>query len=492
VLFNSLQFALFFPVVTALFFALRPRRRQFLLVAASCWFYMAFVPAYLLIILALIAVDYGAAILIDRADGRRRRLYLALSIVANVGMLAWFKYLNFLLSNGALAWGLVTHQAPPSWHLDIILPIGLSFHTFQSMSYTIEVYRRRVPVTRDVVRYALYVLFYPQLVAGPIERPYHLLPQLGLEEPFDYDRVTSGLKLMAWGLFKKMVIADRLAMLVAPVYNAPEAYHGPVLAAATVAFAFQIFCDFSGYSDVAIGAAEVMGVRLVQNFNRPYSASSIAEFWQRWHISLSTWFRDYVYVPLGGNRVARPRWFVNLLVTFMVSGLWHGAKWTFVIWGALNGLYLIAGIVLAPARASLARLTGLVRTPRLAAALGTALTFLLICVAWVFFRANSVSDAVQIIGRIFGDGAGWRALATTPVRQWIPATVTGFHLRDAAIVAAAIGLMEAIHWVQRAGSVRALVSRQPIWVRWSLYYAICVAIIMLRPKAPQQFIYFQF
>ena len=367
-LFNSWQFALFFPVVTALFFALPPRRRQYMLLAASCVFYMAFIPAYLLIILALIGIDYAAGLWIERAEGTRRRMYLLLSLVANVGMLAWFKYINFALSNAALAWGFATHTPPASWHLDIILPIGLSFHTFQSMAYTIEVYKRRSPATRDLAQYALYVLFYPQLVAGPIERPQHLIHQLTLEEPFDYDRVTAGLQLMAWGLFKKMVIADRLAVVVAQVYDAPRQFGGPALALGTVFFALQIFCDFSGYSDVAIGAAQVMGVKLMRNFDRPYSARSIAEFWQRWHISLSTWFRDYVYIPLGGNRAARSRWFTNLLITFTVSGLWHGAKWTFVAWGALNGLYLIAEIMLAPARERLVVLTGLSRVPWLRAA----------------------------------------------------------------------------------------------------------------------------
>ncbi|MDT7604999.1 MAG: alginate O-acetyltransferase complex protein AlgI, partial [Acidobacteriota bacterium] len=344
-LFNSLHFLIFFPVVTTLFFVLPHRLRWAMLLAASCYFYMVFKPLYILILAFTIIVDYTAGILIEDAKGRRRKAYLVASICANVGVLAFFKYYNFL--NGSLreALGALHLAAPVPPLLHILLPIGLSFHTFQSLSYTIEVYRGRHPAERHAGIFALYVMFYPQLVAGPIERPQNLLHQFHERHYFDYPRVVAGLQLMLWGMFKKVVIADRLSPFVNLVYDDPHSYRGVSFIVATIFFAFQIYCDFSGYSDIALGAAQVMGFTLMKNFDRPYFSKSISEFWKRWHISLSTWFRDYVYLSLGGNRVSRPRWYFNLFFTFLVSGLWHGANWTYVIWGALNGVYLIAEIV---------------------------------------------------------------------------------------------------------------------------------------------------
>jgi len=334
-LFNSFTFLIFFPVVVAVYFAIPHRFRWAWLLAASCYFYMAFIPVYIFILFFLIAIDYVAGILIEGAEGTRRKWYLVMSIVANVGMLAVFKYFNFLNAN-ARAVAEVFHWPYGLPALNIILPIGLSFHTFQAMSYTIEVYRGRHKAERHLGIYAIYVMFFPQLVAGPIERPQNLIHQFREVHDFDYDRVTEGVKRMAFGLFMKVVIADRLADYVNPVYNNPYTYEGLTLVIATIFFALQIYCDFAGYSQMAIGAAEVMGFKLMRNFNRPYLSRSISEFWSRWHISLSSWFRDYLYIPLGGNRVAPLRWYYNLFVTFLLSGLWHGANWTFVIWGALN------------------------------------------------------------------------------------------------------------------------------------------------------------
>ncbi len=302
-LFNSVQFLIFFPVVTALYFVLPHKYRWAMLLAASCIFYMVFIPAYILILASTIIVDYIAGIYIERSTGARRRLFLIISIISNVGFLAFFKYFNFLNGNIAFLARLI-HWNYPINVLYIILPIGLSFHTFQAMSYTIEVYRGTQRAERHFGIYALYVMFYPQLVAGPIERPGRLIHQFYEEHHFDYVRVTSALKLMTWGLFKKVVIADRLAMIVNPVYNNPAQYNGMTLALATVCFAYQIYCDFSGYSDIARGSAQAMGFDLMDNFNRPYFAKSIAEFWKRWHVSLSTWFRDYVYIPMGGEQGA--------------------------------------------------------------------------------------------------------------------------------------------------------------------------------------------
>jgi D-alanyl-lipoteichoic acid acyltransferase DltB (MBOAT superfamily) len=337
-IFNSLEFLAFFPIVTLLYFVV-PRRMQWaLLLIASCIFYMAFRPVYVLILVFTILVDYVAGLLIAPAVGWRRRAWLGASIAANVGVLAVFKYWNFAAGNLN---GLAGRPLVPL--LDILLPIGLSFHTFQAMSYTIEVYRGRQPPERHLGIYALYVMFYPQLVAGPIERPQNLLPQFRDGHEFDAARVTRGLSLMMWGFFKKIVVADRLAIAVNHVYARPGDFDGAALLLATYAFAFQIYCDFSGYSDIALGSAEVMGFELMKNFDRPYASASVAEFWRRWHISLSTWFRDYLYIPLGGSKVGPARTGANLLIVFLVSGLWHGANWTYVAWGALHGLYIIVG-----------------------------------------------------------------------------------------------------------------------------------------------------
>ena len=331
-LFNSMSFFVFFGLVTPTYFLLPHRFRWLLLLAASCVFYMAFVPVYLLILLFTIIVDYFAGLLIHGSTGKTRKLWLVASIVSNVGVLFFFKYFNFFNEN-------LTHLAEfLNWQysirsLQILLPIGLSFHTFQAMSYTIEVYYGRQQPEKHFGIYALYVMFYPQLVAGPIERPQNLLPQFREVHSFDPYRVSLGLSRMIWGLFKKVVIADRLVYLVDVVYVHPGYYDGLSLFTATIFFAFQIYCDFSGYCDIALGAAQVMGFHLMENFEQPYFSRSISEFWRRWHISLSTWFKDYLYIPLGGNRLTLVRTWGNLAIVFLVSGLWHGANWTYIVWG---------------------------------------------------------------------------------------------------------------------------------------------------------------
>jgi D-alanyl-lipoteichoic acid acyltransferase DltB (MBOAT superfamily) len=477
-LFNSLQFAVFFPVVTALYFALPHRLRGAMLLIASCCFYMAFVPKYIVILAFTIAIDYAAGLLIHRSAGRTRLLWLVTSIVANVGVLAFFKYFNFInetLRTAALTAG----QAYSVPALDIILPIGLSFHTFQSMSYTIEVYRGHQEVERNIARFALYVMFYPQLVAGPIERPQHLLEQLKVEHRFDYERVKSGLQLMAWGLFKKVAIADRLAQAVNAVYGDATQYSGAAILVATYFFALQIYCDFSGYSDIAIGSAQVMGFRLMRNFDRPYFSQSISEFWRRWHISLSSWFRDYVYVPLGGSRRSGWRRAFNLMVVFTLSGLWHGANWTFVIWGALNGVYLVASIVSARARRSMVRLSGLDRLPQLHSMLRRVLTFHLILLSWVFFRAQSVGDAGTMLHAVLTNRPGLGIAFDS--------------IGGRTMVVMAVGLLLVFELLQSRTSIRAFISSKPWPVRWPAYMALIVLLLLLGDFASQQqFIYYQF
>jgi alginate O-acetyltransferase complex protein AlgI len=472
-LFNSLAFLVFFPIVTTLYFLLPQRVRWMLLLAASCIFYMYFIPIYILILFFTILIDYAAGILIERSEGATRKRYLVISIISNVGVLAFFKYFNFMNGNlDHLAH--VIHWNYPIQNLAIILPIGLSFHTFQAMSYTIEVYRGNQKAERHLGIYALYVMFYPQLVAGPIERPQNLIHQFYEHHAFDYRRVTDGLKLMLWGFFKKIVIADRLAELVNQVYDHPHQYTGIPLIIATYFFAFQIYCDFSGYSDIAIGAAQVMGFKLMDNFNRPYFSKSIAEFWKRWHISLSTWFKDYLYIPLGGNRVSVPRWYFNLFVVFLISGLWHGASWTFVVWGALHGVYLILGQATLPIRSHIYRALGLDQHGKAVRLWKVFITFHLVVLGWIFFRAHSMSDALYVITHLVGQ---------------LSLGLDGFNVALALVV---ILFMESIHLLQRHRQMRSFLSTKPWYIRWAVYYTLTMAILFFGKMGEQSFIYFQF
>ncbi|HZV21753.1 MAG TPA: MBOAT family O-acyltransferase, partial [Hyphomicrobiales bacterium] len=440
--------------------------------------------SYILILACLILLDYWAGLLIERSAGARRKRFLLLSLAANILMLGVFKYCNFFLGS----FGGLTRLIGPGWTapvLHIVLPLGLSFHTFQSMSYTIEVYRGKQRAERHLGIYALYVMFYPQLVAGPIERPQHLLHQLRSEHHFVEDDFVAGLRLILLGFFKKVVVADRLALLVNAVYGDPRRFSGPVLLIATLFFSFQIYADFSGYSDIAIGAARVMGFRLMTNFRRPYFASSVAEFWQRWHISLSTWFRDYVYIPLGGSQTGWTAWQLNLLATFLISGLWHGANWTFVAWGAVNGLFLIGLNVL---RSSLKLNSG--GSSVALKALGTAATFGLISWSWVFFRASSLSEARFVFSRIFLDAR----LFLSPGEVWRQTASVAGSSHVLALAAAAIaGLMvvDGIIELQESGKLRR-VGEYPVVLRWSVYYSGLAAILLMGSFNPQKFIYFQF
>ncbi len=487
-LFNSLEFLLFFPIVTAVYFFLPQRVRAGFLLLASCVFYMSFVPAYILILAFTIFVDYFAGMLIEGAEGRERKCFLVASIFANVGVLALFKYYNFLDWN--LDWLLQRFGRHTPWpFLAIALPIGLSFHTFQAMSYTIEVYRRRQRAERNLHIYALYVMFYPQLVAGPIERPQNLLHQFYEHHEFRYRRVTGGLKLMAWGFFKKVVIADRLARMVNRVYDDPRSYPGLPLVLATIYFAIQIYCDFSGYSDIAIGAAEVMGFRLMRNFNRPYFARSISEFWGRWHISLSTWFRDYLYISLGGNRVSIPRWYLNLFIVFLVSGLWHGANWTFVAWGALHGFYMLFGLATRELRSRWVHAVGLPRWPRLHHFLQRLLIFALVTFAWIFFRARNGVEAGYIVGHLFS-GVGQKLMRHEHLID--PATLMGEDKASVAMVFIFILLLGIVEAVQGKRNIREEIAQLPAWSRWGLYYALLITILWFGVFNKTQFIYFQF
>ncbi len=393
--FNSLEFLVFFPIVTLVFFLIPHRFRWFLLLSASCIFYMAFVPAYIFVLAIIILIDYFAGVFIERSVGAQKKMYLLASILSTCTVLVIFKYFNFFNANLAALSSLL-HWNYSISALSLLLPIGLSFHTFQSLAYVIEVYRGNYKAERHLGIYALYVMFYPQLVAGPIERPQHLLPQFYVEQVFEYDRVVRGLKRMLWGMFKKVVIADNLAPIVNMVFNSPQDYSGPYLLQATLFFAIQIYCDFSGYVDIALGSAQVMGFRLSENFNKPYLATSISDFWRRWHISLSRWFRDYVYVPLGGNRTNLSRTYMNIFIVFLLSGFWHGANWTFLLWGGLHGMYVICSRVTTGLRERIVQLIRLNSFPNLRKYIQVAVTFSLVSFAWIFFRAKDVHDALYI------------------------------------------------------------------------------------------------
>lgn len=398
-LFNSFEFLLFFPIVTILFFVLPHRFRWSLLLTASCFFYMFFIPVYILILFGTIIIDYFAGIYLEKTTApSKKKIFLICSLIANIGVLAVFKYYNFFLDNindVALA---LFDKATALRYLAIALPIGLSFHTFQAMSYTFEVYYGRQKAEKHFGLYALYVMFYPQLVAGPIERPQNILHQFHQKQTFDYQRLSSGLRMMIWGLFKKVVIADNLSGMVNLAYTQPEEHTGMTLLLTTYFFAFQIYCDFSGYSDMAIGAARVMGYDLMENFRTPYLSASIKEFWSRWHISLSTWFRDYLYIPLGGNRKGTSRWMLNLFLVFLISGIWHGANWTYVVWGSMHGGFLMVAILkdnlIKKSKFNIFSNHAFIRP------LHVFITFQLASFAWIFFRANNIHDASHIVQKI--------------------------------------------------------------------------------------------
>ncbi|WP_243837307.1 MBOAT family O-acyltransferase [Mucilaginibacter gilvus] len=449
---------------------------------------MAFIPVYILILFFTIIIDYISGILIERQTGKKRRWLLIVSLVANIGILAIFKYYNFFIDslNNLL---LYNHQATAFQKLAIVLPIGLSFHTFQAMSYTIEVYRGNQKAERHFGIYALYVMFYPQLVAGPIERPQNLLHQFYEKHDIDYKRITDGLKLMAWGLFKKVVIADRLAILVDNVYDNPLNHHGLSFIIATVFFSFQIFCDFSGYSDMAIGMARVIGFKLMKNFNSPYHAKSVQEFWGRWHISLSTWFKDYLYIPLGGRRVTVPRWYLNLFIVFLISGLWHGANWTFIAWGALHGFYIISGHMVAPIITRFNSLVG-IKWPRwLSGFIKTLTTFTLVSFAWIFFRARSIAEALHVIKSIFTETYTdvYHLLHHKPGNSNL-----GLIGEELWLATLGILLLEFVHIAQQKYNIYKLVNERPAYMRWGLYYAFLLILLFFNVSGNKAFIYFQF
>ena len=472
-LFNSLAFLIFFPTVTLLFYLLPHKFRWMLLLAASCLFYMWFIPKYIVILLITIAIDYSAGILIERwqSDAPRKKACLIVSVVSTCLVLFIFKYLNFISEN-LLTLAQHFGWAWPQKALSIALPIGLSFHTFQSLSYVIEVYRGHQRAERHFGYYSLYVMFYPQLVTGPIERPQSLLRQLHQEKDLQYDNIANGLRLILFGFFLKMVVADNLGIYVDKIYANPSAFSSVDILIGMLFYSFQIYGDFFGYSTIALGCALAMGYTLIDNFKTPYLSESVQEFWRRWHISLSTWFRDYLYIPLGGNRVPVPRWILNTLIVFTVCGIWHGANWTFMIWGFSYGVLLILerGIRSIHLFDKIESKTGRF----ILKICNIAKTFVMVTLLWSIFRAPSFSNLHELFHALLHNGMVERGLHVAPV-AWIALAL--FILADLLI---------------RRSRFDVWCGQQKTAVRWSIYAALIFAIVTLSSVEQYPFIYFQF
>ncbi len=472
-LFNSVNFFIFFGSLTLCYFALPYRFRNLFLLASSYFFYMFWNAGYALLLLFSTAASYGFALLIEKAPSKKKkRLLFISSLFFNIGLLFVFKYLAFFATSiqAILKFFAIAVEAPT---FNILLPVGISFFTFRTISCLIDVYRGKMEAERNFCVFALYVSFFPSLLAGPIDRAVSLIPQLHARHSIDMPRICLGARIMLWGLFKKVVIADRLAIYADSIFNNVPYHTGPSYIVAAYFYTLQIYCDFSGYSDMAIGCAKILGFDLVQNFNLPYFSTTITDFWRRWHISLSTWFRDYLYIPMGGSRKGGGGIYVNLLVTMAVCGLWHGASWTFIIWGVLHGCCLcLSRLTLNFRDAVYQRLqipSGVVSTMRVV------FTFNLVAFLWIFFRANSVHDAVYIVTHFF---SGWPNLFIDPLSL--------FHGFLGIVVLVCVELL------QRLSPKHASPEQWPLPLRWAAYYALALSIVLFGVDGGSQFIYFQF
>lgn len=486
-LFNSLDFAVFFPIIFVIYWLVAQNKtaRNILLLVASYVFYGWWDWRFLFLIFISSLVDFMIGQSINNASTKKKKkIFLLVSLIVNLGFLCYFKYANFFIETFVDSFRLFGKELEVST-LNIILPVGISFYTFQTLSYTIDIYRKQLEPTKDALSFFTFVAFFPQLVAGPIERASHLLPQFYKTYKFNYNKVKSGLLLIAFGLFKKMVVADRVSVLVNQVYNNPEAYYGNEVILATILFAFQIYCDFSGYSDIAIGVGRTMGFDLMKNFRSPYLSKSITEFWRRWHISLSTWFRDYVYIPLGGSRDGKFRTYRNLFLVFLVSGLWHGAAMTFIIWGAIHGVIIVVEKAFTKQRKIIANTLGFEKNTFSRKVFYITITFSIVCFAWVFFRANSLTDALLIINN--ATRIEWS--------QVLNFYSLGLNAQEFWTAFIAIILLVGFEWTHQKVSFTKQLATQPLIFRWSFYLIIVFALIVFGvygDMAPKEFIYFQF
>jgi alginate O-acetyltransferase complex protein AlgI len=485
--FYSLEFFIFFLIVATFYFLSPGRFRWVILLGASYYFYGAFKKEYLVFIIASTLVAYITAILMGRMEEKScRKIYLFINLFCNLGLLLVMKYCNFFLDSVLDIFNFldISYKSPV---FKIIAPVGISFYVFQIVSYSIDVYRGQIAPEKHIGIFALYVAFFPKLLAGPIERAKQFLIQFHQLQRWDWERVTGGLKLMVWGLFKKVVIADRIAALVDPIFTNPGEFTGPSFALASFLYTFQIYCDFSGYTDTAIGISQVFGYKLMDNFNRPYSARSIAEFWRRWHISLSTWLRDYLYIPLGGNRIAPVRLYYNIIIVFLICGFWHGANWTFISWGLIHGLYLVFGHLTRKARARIAQATGIGRNGFIHKGLQISMTFILVSLAWIFFRAASLSDAVYIFSHLY---TGWIDIFDANAMRSI--ILMRRPVINILITVLSLLFLWFVHLAEEHGNMRYLFGTKPLWFRWSVYYIMLTAVLLLSAPDTQKFIYFQF
>ncbi len=492
--FNSIDFLFFFPVVILIYLIVPRKLRYIWLLISSLYFYMSWNPVYVLLLLFSVATTWFAGWGVAKAERvAQKKAAVVGCVVVNLAILFFYKYFDFFLEsvNGILgAIGVQMVDKP----FDFLLPVGISFYTFQALGYIIDVYRGRIEPERNPLRYALFVSFFPQLVAGPIERSENLLPQMRKVHTlkvWNYENISKGLTIMVWGLFVKMVISDRVAILVNTVFENYHMLGSVALIAGAVGFALQIYCDFMGYSTIAVGAAKVMGFTLMENFETPYLAKSISEFWRRWHISLSTWFKDYVYIPLGGNRCSRARKYFNLMITFCVSGLWHGANWTFVAWGAMHGVFQVVGDFTRPFRQKLYEKCQ-VKTESFSFKLGQVMsTFVLVDLAWIFFRADSIGDAWNYIRRIFVRWDPWSLFDGAIYTLGLDRQEFNILLVSLLILV----LVDLLRYFKKQ-TIEAFLQEQCIWFRWAVIIGLIGAVIVYGIYGidfdSTQFIYFQF
>lgn len=494
-LFNSFSFLIFFPIVLIIYFVIPRRVRYIWLLAASYYFYMSWNPKYAVLIAFSTVATWLSGLLIRKyiESTNIKRLVVFFSFAVNLAILCFFKYFDFFIDtlNSIFAASGVKLIDNP---FDFLLPVGISFYTFQALGYTIDVYRKQIEPEKNILRYALFVSFFPQLVAGPIERSRNLLVQVKNVEKidlFDFDRIVRGGMMMLWGFFMKMVIADRLAILVDTTFDNYADFNGYRLAIATLCFTMQIYCDFGSYSLIAIGAARIMGFKLMDNFNTPYFALSIKDFWSRWHISLSTWFRDYLYIPLGGNRCSKARNYFNLIVTFLVSGLWHGANWTFVIWGGLHGILQVIGKATEGFKTDLYEKTGLIKCKLLMTLCKMAMTFSMVSFAWIFFRASTFDQAATIISKIFTDFS----IGELSLKQLLELGLGEIECYILAVSLIMLVIVDLYKFVRKRSFID-WVNERSIVIRF-LLYILCICMIYVfgvygQEFSASQFIYFQF
>lgn len=499
--FNSLEFLIFFPIVVLIYFCVPQKTKNFWLLISSYYFYMSWNPKYAILILLSTTITWLGGLSfghINKLDlpGQKKEFWKKICVLAclssNLLILAFFKYYHFLVDNMALVLSHLRIEFHPPV-VDVLLPVGISFYTFQALGYIIDVYRGTIEPERNFLQYALFISFFPQLVAGPIERSKNLFRQIHEAHYFDAERVCRGLLMMGWGFFKKLVIADRAAILVTAVYDSYMEYTGLQIVIATMIFAVQIYCDFSGYSDIAIGAAEVMGFKLMQNFNSPYFARSVSEFWRRWHISLSTWFRDYLYIPLGGNRGGKWKTYRNLLITFCVSGLWHGARWSYVVWGGVNGLYQVVGDMTKEFRSNIQRFFKINTQCWSYRFFQGILTFVLIDFSWLFFRANGFEAAVGMIQHIISS-PGWFSMIDS--QNVLGICTLSLDEKDFYLLLIAMFVLLVLDLYKDKINFRTALLKQNIVFRWIVYYCIILIIVIFGIYGPEYdastFIYFQF